>query len=150
MVKELDAGAVLKTAERKLDPRETSETLSEKLSRMGAKLIEQTLLEPLEPKEQPAEGITLCGLLERKDGECDVAVMTAEEIDRKVRAFTPWPGVTMSVDGVAMKILECNVSEQKGSQPVACKDGTVLHVVTLQEPGKKPMKGADWARGRKI
>lgn len=148
MVKALDAGAVLKQTELQLDARETYETLGEKLSKLGADLIEKTLLEPLEPKDQPKDGITICGLLERKDGECDASIMTAEEIDRKVRAFTPWPGVTLKIKDVMLKVLETNLEPQADAFEVACKDDSKLFLVKVQEPGKKGMSGSEWQRGR--
>lgn len=148
MAKELDAGPILQQASTTIDPRETFTSLYAKLAELGAPLLEKTLLEPLNPQVQPTEGMTICGLLERRDGECNATTMTAEEIDRKVRALTPWPGVTMPINGVTVKVLETDLVQNAKALPVTCTDGSTLYVTLLQEPGKKPMSGADWERGR--
>ena len=75
--------------------------------------------------------------------------MTAEDIDRKVRALHPWPGVTLTIDGQPLKILEAALSHHKDAHLVTCKDGSILFLVSIQPPGKKPMSGAAWARGQR-
>ena len=75
--------------------------------------------------------------------------MTAEEIDRRVRALVPWPGVRCPVEGKEAKLLETSLKPVDGSFPLPCKGGTILHLVTIQPPGKKPMTGEGWQRGRR-
>ena len=148
MAKELDAGPILGLAPLTLDPRETAETLMEKLSHLGAALLARTLKFQPKPQPQPSSGITLCRKLSREDGVVDPRALTAEEIDRKVRALHPWPGVTATIDGQTVKILRTELAPGQDSAPLPCKDGTTLHLALVQLPGKKPMPGAEWARGR--
>ena len=75
--------------------------------------------------------------------------MAAEEIDRRVRALNPWPGVTADVNGQTFKILAAELTATKDSFPLPCAKDTVLHLVSVQMPGGKPISGAEWAR-RKV
>ncbi len=149
MAKEMDAGPILIQEKVTIEPRETYQSLHDRLAELSAPLLEKVLLTEPEPKPQSADGITICKKLSREDGICNSETMTAEEIDRKVRGLNPWPGVTMDVQGVTLKILETGLSAEPKAIPVACKEGT-LYVVMLQEAGKKAMSGDEWMRGRKI
>ncbi|MFA6038865.1 MAG: methionyl-tRNA formyltransferase [Candidatus Peribacteraceae bacterium] len=148
MVRELDAGPILSQVKVAMDPRETAQTLHHRLATLGATLLRDTLLRPLQPSPQAREGIVPCGKLTRKDGLSDPQAMTAEEIDRKVRALNPWPGVAFTVDGKQLKVLESSLELVPGSHPLPCAGNTTLHLVTVQPAGKRPMGGAEWARGR--
>ncbi len=150
MAKELDAGDTLSMAQTPIGPLDTSLSLRERLSRMGAELLVETLTMPLEPKPQPKDGITICGKISKEDGIVDPANLTAIEIDRRIRAFTPWPGVTTTVHGKTVKILSASLSEAKHGIPLSCKDGTTLYVTELVEAGKKPMKADEWMRGVRV
>lgn len=149
MALELDAGPILGQESVTLDARETFTTLHDKLAVVGASLLVRTLKAPLTPTEQDPAGITLCGKLSRESGVADASTMTAEEIDRKVRGLTPWPGVTITVDGQPLKLWETALEQTTDSAPLPCADGTTLHLVSVQPASKKPMTGAAWARGRR-
>jgi methionyl-tRNA formyltransferase len=149
MMKELDAGPILAQESTDLDPRETWQTLHDRLAVMGAKLLAETLKQPLQVTEQDASKATLCGLLSREDGVCDPKKQTADEIDRRVRALNPWPGVTLNVNGETLKILEATTVNDSTGYPVPCLNDTLLFLQTVQPAGKKPMKAEDWARGKK-
>ena len=148
MSPELDAGPILATAAIALDPADTAPLIREQLAAMGASLLRTTLKEALQPIKQPAEGITYCRKLSRQDGIVDPASFTAEEIDRRVRAFQPWPGVACTLDGHALKLIETSLSPVDNAIPLSCKANSTLYLVTVQEAGKKAMSGADWSRGR--
>ena len=147
MVRELDAGPIL--AQRKIDitEQETFVTVHDTLAVLGADLLIETLNKQLIPKEQEHAQATFCKKLSRMDGEADRESMTAEEIDRKVRALVPWPGVQMMYEDQKIKVLETSLSEAKNSVPVPCAEGTTLYLLTLQPPGKKAMSAAEWERG---
>jgi methionyl-tRNA formyltransferase len=148
MAKEMDAGPILAQEKITIDPRETYQSLHDRLAEISAPLLEKVLLSQPEPKPQSEDGITICKKLDRPDGVCNSETMTAEEIDRKVRGLNPWPGVTMDVQGVNLKILETDISVQPKAISVTCKEGT-LYLISVQEAGKKAMSGEEWARGRK-
>lgn len=147
MVKELDAGPILGVAKTDIGDRETALRLRERLAPMGAELLVDVLSKPLIETPQPSDGITICRKLSRDDGKADPATMDAVTIDRMVRALCPWPGVTATVKNREVKILETALAPTDGSTPVECAHGTSLHLVMVQEAGKKAMTGAEWARG---
>ena len=149
MARELDVGPVLAREGIPIAPDDTAETLMGKLSTLGADLLVKTFTSKLQPQPQSPTGITLCRKLSRQDGVADPASMRAEEIERRVRALHPWPGVTMVLDGTSTKIIRSSLSASASSHPLPCKDGTTLHLLDVQPPGKKPMTGAAWARGRR-
>jgi methionyl-tRNA formyltransferase len=148
MVKELDAGPVLAQEKTDMDERETFPFLHDRLADMGAELLVQTLKKPLSPQDQDESEITFCRKLTREDGIADANTETAEDIDRKVRALTPWPGVTMDVEGQTLKILETELQPDADAYPLSCVGGTTLYLLRVQAAGGKPLQGADWARGR--
>ncbi len=145
MVKELDAGPVLGQQEISIGARETAQGLHDLLADMGAKLLIDVLSETLHEEAQDASHATFCGKLSRTDGVVDAATMTAQEIDRTVRALTPWPGVTWN----GMKLLLTSLEPSADAYAIPCKKNTTLYAVTVQPPGKKPMSGADFARGQR-
>lgn len=147
MVKELDAGPILGIAKTPIGERETALQLRERLSAMGAELLVDVLSKPLVETPQPNEGITICRKLSRDDGKADTTTMTATQIDRMARALTPWPGVTATVMGREVKIIETALEPTATSTQVVCADNTTLEIVMIQEAGKKAMTGAEWARG---
>ncbi|MSR87484.1 methionyl-tRNA formyltransferase [Candidatus Peribacteria bacterium] len=149
MVKELDAGPILAQKKMTLDPRETAVTLHDKLADLGAKLLIKTLKHTLTPVDQDAARATVCHVLTREDGIADVQAMTAESIDRRVRAFTPWPGVTLTINGQPLKLIETALEPTDSSTPLPCANGTVLHLVKVQTAGGKPITGVEWARGNR-
>ncbi len=149
MAAALDAGAILAQAETPIAERETFQSLHDRLAEMSAPLLLETLTKPLKPVEQDENEVTVCRKLSREDGVVNPHTHTAEEIDRKVRALNPWPGVTAEIDGTTLKLLETGLEDAKTSAPLPCRDGTMLHLVTVQTPGGKPMTGAEWTRGRK-
>ncbi len=87
-------------------------------------------------------------VLSREDGICDSGTMTAIEIDRKVRALTPWPGVTLTVDRTLLKVLETALEATADSIPILCKGESTLHLITVQAPGGKPLSAKLWKNGR--
>ncbi len=145
MVKELDAGPVLSHASVKLSPRETSASLHDTLKVLGAELLLKTLKAPLKEVLQDASQATFCGKLEKAAGIADTETMTAETIDRMVRALSPWPGVSIRGN----KILETSLQPEVESLTVPCSNGTMLSVLRIQPPGGTPMSGADFIRGNK-
>ncbi|MDO8468428.1 MAG: methionyl-tRNA formyltransferase [Candidatus Peribacter sp.] len=147
MAEALDAGPVLAQERMTLSPEETFEHLSQTLADMGAALLSATLVKPFSPTVQDETKITLCRKLSRKDGEVNPSEMTAEEIHRRVRALTPWPGVTAPFGGSRVKILATSLVAEPEALEVPCKDGRTLYVLSVQTPGRKPMSGKAWLRG---
>lgn len=149
IVKELDAGPILAQEKITLDLRETYTTLHDRLAPLGAALLLTTLKNPLKPVEQDVSRVTVCRTLKRDDGKIDHTTLSAVDIDRKVRGLNPWPGVTLIVGGQLLKLLETALKPTQTSTPLPCAQGTILHLVTVQAAGGKPMTGAEWERGQR-
>lgn len=147
MVRALDAGPILAQATLPLGPRDATPAVKERLSTLGAGLLAATLKKPLHPLPQPETGITVCRKLSREDGVVDPALQTAEDIDRKVRALNPWPGVTCTVEGREVKIIASSLSLAPHAVALPCAEGTTLFLVTVQEAGKRAMAADAWKRG---
>jgi len=147
MAEALDAGPILAQARLPLAPEETFEHLNATLADMGAKLLADTLTKPFVPVPQDESKVTFCRKLSRKDGEVNPSEMTAEDIHRRVRALTPWPGVTAPCGGARVKILKTSLVAEPEALEIPCKDGRTLYVLQLQSPGRKPMSGKTWLRG---
>lgn len=166
MAKEIDAGPILAMEKIAIAPRETCETLLRKLTALGVLLLLRTLAAPLIETPQDVSTTVLCKKLTRADGVANPSVMTAEDIDRRVRALTPWPGVSFSsseepstsrfaaVRGDEsrsklhnVKILATSLVSHPDAYELPCAKSTILYMMKMQSPGKKAMTGAEWGRG---
>jgi methionyl-tRNA formyltransferase len=150
MTEKLDAGPILAQKHMEVLPRDTTPALHDRLATLGAELLAQTLLAPLQPRDQPAQGVTFCRKLSRRDGVVNPLTMTAEEIDRKVRALNPWPSVSFVDHGQTVKILASSLEPTATAAPFPCAGPSTLRLITVQPAGKKPMSGEEWERGRRM
>ncbi|MBM3230998.1 methionyl-tRNA formyltransferase, partial [Candidatus Peregrinibacteria bacterium] len=128
--------------------RETFPELHDRLAVMGAELLVETLKSPLRETPQDERAATICRKLSRKTGDVDPLTMTAEEIDRKVRALNPWPGVRCAVDGTIVKLLRTSLTERPESVPLGCRE-SVLHLLEVQPEGRTAMTATEWMRGKR-
>lgn len=149
MVEELDAGPILAQRNVRIGQDETVTELHDRLATLSADLLLTTLRAPLTEHEQEETAATFCHKLAREDGDVDPQTMTAQEIHRHVRALVPWPGVTCTITGVRVKLLKTSLQPFDEALPLSCKDNSMLYIRELQPPGKKPMSGQAWKRGRK-
>ena len=97
MVLELDAGPIAaETQPILIRPEDTAETLSGRLAEAAAELLASTLPRLLKGspplREQDGAEVTRCRTLAKEAGAIRWEAETAVEVERKVRAFTPWPG----------------------------------------------------------
>lgn len=163
LVEELDAGAVFGRIERTIAPTDTAGELLDALAREGADLLVRTLDDiaagTATAEEQPVDGVTLAPKLTVAEGRIDWNGETAA-IDRQVRGCSPAPGAWTTLRGERFKVHTatcCSDAADTTARPgellvdkkrvrVATGDG-VLELGTVQPPGKKAMRAADWARG---
>lgn len=112
MEKGLDTGPMLSKVAVNIAPDETQATLMQKLADAGAKLLLDTLPRwaagQLTPKEQDNSRATLTTMIKKEDGRVDWHE-PAELIERKTRAYNPWPGVFTIWNGQQLKILSAAV-----------------------------------------
>lgn len=134
----MDTGPVLSKTTVLLRKDETTQTLHDTLMKKGASLLVETLPKYMDgtitPKEQNHEKATYCHLIEKTDGEIDWNEPD-EIIERKIRAYTPWPSAYTYENGKRIKIIKAHLDDGK----------CVLD--TVQPEGKKPMSYADFQRG---
>jgi methionyl-tRNA formyltransferase len=158
MEADLDTGPVFDRVEIPLDPRETAGSLHDKLSELAAQITVQTLSDLGQRSPVPQAGeISWAPKLDKEMGRVDWA-HDAEAIDRQVRAMSPWPGGWMPWDKGPLKLLALTPAPGSGApgtvlstDPLVVAAGRgALCLDTVQAPGKKPVSGADFARGQHL
>ncbi len=162
---EMDAGPVLLSETVAMDPDETVPSLEAKLVPVGARLLLQTVagLEQgrLSPRPQDPAGVTFAPMLKKEDGLIDWT-RPAREIERRVRAFTPWPSAFTHWQGKLVKLHGARL-EDGGPAGESGEPGTVLRadaaglwvatgagallLTELQMEGRKRMPAAAFLRG---
>jgi len=157
----LDTGPVLLREAVAIASDETASTLHDKLAALGARLI-VAALEGLErgalpALPQPAEGVTYAHKIDKAEAPVDWS-RSAIEIDRKVRAFNPFPGAVTRLRGDDIKLWRASVLVGSGAPAgtvlgagregivVACGSGAV-RVTELQRAGGKRLPADAFLRG---
>jgi len=156
---ELDVGPILAETRTKIGD-ETRGELEERLAKLGGELLERELPRYLGGKlvrrPQDTKRVTLAPKLEPREGELDFA-RPAEELVRRVRAYTPDPGAFVMFRGQRIGVLRASVADGSGTAhgTFVLRDGTPhaaagagwLRLDEVRPAGKRAMSGADWARG---
>ncbi len=160
----VDTGPTLAQQALPIHPDDTASSLSERLSRLGAELLVETLPAFLAGKitTQPQDETraTFAPMLKKEDGELDFN-QTAEALERRVRAFNPWPGAFTGWQGQPLKILRAHVVDPDPSQPHTLAGqhdlyqkqpaiwtaDALLVLDEVQPAGKKPMPGKSFLAG---
>ena len=163
----LDTGDILLKREVEIQDDDTSETLSARLSVLGADLMIETLrrLErgDLEAQPQDHTQATLAPILKKEDGRIDWN-LPALEIWNRVRGLRPWPGAytsfrgknlhiwaaTRPVTGEATQLDPRTLVAERTRLRVACGRGTLLEAKELQLEGRKRLTARDFLNGVKI
>ena len=150
----LDTGPMLATEAVPITSDTTASDLHDALARIGGRLIVDVLSGELPtPMPQPEDGITYASKLDRTEGRIDWAG-SAADLDRRVRALNPWPGVWCERDGERLRVLAATCVPGSGApgtvvaEPltVACGDGA-LRIDQVQRAGKSAMPAEEYARG---
>jgi methionyl-tRNA formyltransferase len=161
----LDTGPILRQDSLPIAPDDTSESLGEKLARLGADLLLDTLPDWLagriEPQPQDDALATFAPQLEKEQGHIDWSE-PADAIARRVRAFHPWPGTFTTWQGAPLRILRASAESSsvpsEGRTPpgtvVATPEGPTvatgrgwLRLIEVQPAGKRPMPADAFVRG---
>lgn len=155
----LDTGPLLSQRAIPIQPTDTAGSLSEKLSQLGADLLVETLPKylsgELKPRPQPEAGVTTVSMLDKSEGALD-ASQTAVELERKVRAFNPWPSAYLQWKGQPLKVHRAHVTAGQGAPGARVVQGGLPALATsqgwlvldeVQPAGRKPMQGAEFLRG---
>jgi methionyl-tRNA formyltransferase len=158
----LDTGPVLTAQAIDIESGENAGHLTERLARLGARLLVESL-EPylraeLVPVDQSGEGATYASKLTRSDRTLSSEMSPTEFVNR-VRGLSPAPGATLEIDGEDHKVLaaEADVAavspgtwKESGGWPVVGLSGGSVRLVSLQSPGKGQVDGDAWLRGRQV
>jgi methionyl-tRNA formyltransferase len=156
----LDTGPTLLMEATPITHATTGESLHDALSEMGSRMIVEALERiaagSLPPIPQPEDGATYAKKLSREEARIDWRD-PADALERKLRAFTPWPGTWFDLDGQRIKLLEAEVADGKGEPgtvlddkfTVACGE-RALRLKRLQRQGKSLMEAADFLRGLSV
>jgi len=168
MDEQVDHGPTLAVAEAPIAPTDTHATLEVKLGEVAASLLMDNLSAygdaKLTSKEQNHDEATFTGLIDREDGRIDWTAMSAAQVERLLRAYTPWPGIYTvwhrRGTPLRLKLLELTVGEAPaGTAPgtgfvdpgcglpgIAAAQGAVLfHWV--QPEGKRQIDGKTFLNG---
>jgi methionyl-tRNA formyltransferase len=160
----LDTGDMLLVEKLAISPTDTTASLHDRLAALGGRLMVEALelaaCGGLRPVRQPAQGISYAHKIEKHEAAIDWT-QGAAVIERRIRAFNPFPAAASPVEGETLKIWEAHVlpgTLAAGALPgqvlaaselgvdVAAADG-VLRLTRLQKPGGKPLDAAQFLRG---
>lgn len=159
----VDSGPVLAQRKVEIAPQDTTGTLTEKLSRIGADLLMQTLprwlSRSIDPQPQREEDATYTSLISKADGEIDWK-LPAYRIWRRVRAYNPWPGCYTAWKGKRLRVDDALPMPGDRGEPgrvlpldegeVAVQTGEgILMLLTVQLEGKKRMCADEFLRGQR-
>lgn len=156
---QMDHGPILAQHPVDISPEDNYETLSNKLSILGGKILSGTIVTYLDgglmPRFQDESQATYCKLLKKEDGEISW-LDSALKIHNMVRAFNPWPGVYSEINGLPVKFIKTKLADQD-LRPVEFKienqrlfvgtDNGSLEILEIQPEGKRVLKASEFIRG---
>ena len=165
----LDTGPILLQRSTPIGPDDTGGTLHDRLAELGASALIEALdgLESgaLRARPQPTEGATYAAKIEKAEALIDWSG-SALEIERKVRAFNPWPVAETRLDGEQLRIFRARaIMDDSPAGPdeppgmvvalrgdaliVRCGQGA-LAMTDVQRPGRRVVKARELALSREI
>lgn len=164
LTEELDAGDIILQKKVKVLPEDTTETLSKRLSIIGAEALEEAIrlieMDNVDPIPQEVLGLpTYAPKIEPEMGEIDWNAK-GRDIINKIRAFIPWPKAYFYRGSVKVDILEAEVSSIKGDPGkvidigekgvlVGSQDGSIW-LKKVQPESRKVISGLDFANGYRL
>jgi methionyl-tRNA formyltransferase len=162
----LDTGPMLLARALSIGPADTAASLHDRLAALGAQLVVEGLPAWVSGRllavPQPAEGATYAAKIDKAEAMIDWT-QPAAVIERRVRAFDPFPGASFDLDGETVKLWRALALPAQPGQAapgtclpaadghwqVACGDG-VLELLELQRTGGRRVPVADFLRGRPV
>jgi methionyl-tRNA formyltransferase len=165
LVEQLDAGPIYLQEEIKLAEHETTGSLQARLAPLGGQLLLKTICglksNSLQPKHQEERCVTFAPMIKKEDGLVDWT-QSALTIERRIRAFTPWPSAYTYLNGKLLKIhratpIQTNrsgtpgkiVRADSGGFWIATGNGT-LSLEEVQLENKKRIPGVEFIKGARI
>jgi methionyl-tRNA formyltransferase len=163
---EMDAGPLYLQERCIIHDTDTTETLSRKLSELGAPLLILTLdlieKNAMVPVAQDLSAVTFAPKLKKENGRVDWN-RPANWISRQIRAFDPWPGTFSRIANTELKFwlaqpVEGTTSEKPGTiinvlkhaLLIASGEGTILQLLEVQPESRPRMTAHEFAIGYRI
>jgi methionyl-tRNA formyltransferase len=163
----LDTGDILTQQTTPIQPADNSQTLHDRLAKIGADLLVQTIEDyvagKITPRSQPAEGASYARKITKEDGLLDWN-QPARTLWNRIRAFTPWPGAFTHLPAQPkpqlLKVWQAEVVDRSG-QPgdilqadktgivVACGQDA-LRILTLQREGGRRLTAQEFLAGHQL
>ena len=154
-----DTGPICLQRAEAIRPGDNYGSLSARLAELAAELLVEALDTRPACHEQPDEGVTYAGKIEREERWLDPERM-ADELERRVRALTPHIGAYIELPSGERLGVSCATLTPTGDlEPgeLDARDGRLLYGATpgalelleVQPEGKRPMPTADWLRGHR-
>jgi len=164
----LDTGDMLLLETLPIGPHDSTDTLHDQLAELGGRMILQALefaaSGGLHPVTQPTEGISYAHKIDKREAALDWT-QSVTTLERRIRAFNPFPVACSSLNGETIKFWRAEVltgvlppnSAAPGEVLAASAEGVdiaavggVLRVSRLQKAGGKPLDAADFLRGFEV
>jgi methionyl-tRNA formyltransferase len=161
----MDAGPIYLQEEIAVTPDETTASLQDKLTPVGARLLLETIRRlkdgTLAPQTQDEAKATFAPMIKKEDGLIDWS-RPAAEIERRVRGFTPWPSAYTHLRGKLMKVHRTKViatTERGNPGEIIRADGNGFWVATgsgalsleeVQLENRKRLLGVEFLKGARI
>ncbi|MDD3379793.1 MAG: methionyl-tRNA formyltransferase [Rugosibacter sp.] len=154
----LDTGAMLLAEALKVGAGETAGELHDRLATLGARLIVEALAQrdALVPVAQPSNGVAYAAKISKAEAQLDWN-QPADVLARKICAFNPFPGATLTLAGEPVKVWRAEAVAGTGNpgQILAAEaDGIIvatshgaLRLTELQKPGGRRLTSAEFLRG---
>jgi methionyl-tRNA formyltransferase len=156
----LDTGPVYLMQRVPITPGETAGSLHDKLAAEGGRAIAEALpgiaAGRLKAQRQPEEGATYAAKIAKEEAALTWSA-DAADLERRIRAFNPFPGASTTLRGEALKIWRARVSTENGEPGrilradqegilIACGRGSLV-LEELQRAGGKRMESREFLRG---
>lgn len=161
----LDTGPMLLERRVPIEPADTSASLHDRLAQLGAEALLEALCGiadgSLSARPQPAEGVTYAAKVSKEEARIDWR-LPAIAIERRVRAFNPWPIAETTLQGQQLRVWGAVARPQSSDASpgkVVAVDEQGIHVATgagtlvltrVQLAGRKPTSAPDFARGQRL
>ena len=155
----LDTGDMLLMAREPIHPDDSSASLHDRLAALGGRLVVQGLAgAPLPRTPQPADGVSYAHKIAKPEAVIDWR-QPAAVIERRLRAFDPFPGASFTLAGESIKLWRAALRPGARGRPgevlaagdglliVACGDAA-LDLLQLQRPGGRRIDAAAFLQAR--
>ena len=162
MVEKMDAGDIISTCETEITMEDNLESLHDRLSIMGSKLLIETLPNiisgNINPIKQNEEEVTYAWNIKREEEKVDFNKSTLE-VFNQIRGLSPTPGAYLLIDNEIMKVYKASITKEVSNAKngeiikvdktgiyVKCNDG-VISLTEIQPSGKKRMDVTSYVNG---